>query len=228
MNSIFVPATCPNQTIGTSCNMSADPCTLTQPCLNSATCYLNTTIPRGYYCQCVPGFGGVNCENNTHVCQENSTCLYGGACNATQTSLSCTCPNGKVGEYCQWQANLCANVTCQNNGKCISSYSNWTCLCINTQYYSGKYCEIKSSGLRLKETLSRSFSGVAIGCISTVIGFFLIMDILKYIFNVDLAGYEPRRMRNKRRKQRPSKRRRKRKGNAPKRPAVIQRVYYIH
>ncbi|CAF4202833.1 unnamed protein product, partial [Adineta steineri] len=41
--SIFVAPTCPTQSLGTSCNISSDPCAMTQPCLNSATCHTNAS-----------------------------------------------------------------------------------------------------------------------------------------------------------------------------------------
>ena len=217
---VFVPPLCGNQTIGSSCNVSADLCTLSQPCLNLAKCYPNISIPIGYHCSCVMGFTGLHCEVDTRTCRPSQPCLYGGSCNETLNDTNCACPDGKIGEYCQDQMNICANISCQNDAVCRSVFSNWSCLCTNSELYSGIYCEIKSSSLRIKEICSRSFAGVAIGCISAVIGFVLIMDILKYCCHVDPVSYELRSVRKSRQMKR-------RKIVKPKHPPVITRFEYI-
>ncbi|CAF1140868.1 unnamed protein product [Adineta steineri] len=180
--SIFVAPTCPTQSLGTSCNISSDPCAMTQPCLNSATCHTNASALLGYICACVTGYSGTNCEYDVPSC---SNCLNGGKCNSTANETTCTCPTGKLGGHCQYEVDICANITCQNYGVCSSSYGNWSCECINPDFYSGTYCQIKSSSLHVKEIVSRSFACVAIGCISTVIGFIILMDVLKYGFHIN-------------------------------------------
>ena len=68
------PYTCPNTSyIGTYCNISADPCELLQPCQNSGTCILNSTLSQGYSCQCQVGYEGHYCDYDKRVCKE-STC----------------------------------------------------------------------------------------------------------------------------------------------------------
>ena len=167
------------------------------------------------------GFTGIHCEVDTRACRPSQPCLYGGSCNETLNDTSCACPAGKTGDNCQYQMDICANITCQNDGVCQSLYSNWSCLCTNNQLYSGIYCEVKSNSLRIKEICSRSFAGVAIGCIVTVLGFVLIMDILKYLFHVDPVHYELRRVRQKRAI-------RRRKIVRPQQPPVITRLEYIN
>ncbi|CAF2539151.1 unnamed protein product [Rotaria sp. Silwood2] len=179
--SIFVAPICSNGAIGMSCNITSDKCAMTQPCMNLATCYPNVSLPLGYVCSCVLGYSGVNCDVDERVCRGGLNCLNGGTCNESQ----CICPTGKTGDHCEYEVNVCANIKCENNGQCVSIYGNWSCRCTNTDLYSGTYCEIKSSSLRTKEIVSRSFSCVAIGCIATVIGFVLIMDVLKYFFHID-------------------------------------------
>ena len=95
------------------------------------------------------------------------------------------------------EIDICANISCKNDAQCASSYGNWSCLCTNTELYSGAYCQIKSSSLITKEIVSRSFGGVAIGCISTVVGFVIIMDVLKYGFNIDPVDNELRSRKEK-------------------------------
>jgi hypothetical protein len=73
----------------------------------------------------------------------------------------------------------------------------------------------------MKEMVSRSFAGIAIGCIATVLGFVFIMDILKYFLNIDPVGGELRSVRKKRERQ-------KRKTKTIKQPGVVVRFQYIH
>jgi hypothetical protein len=64
---------CPNEYyIGTYCNVSSDPCSMSEPCLNGATCFPNSTFPYGYFCQCVIGYSGENCEYNDGACMANT------------------------------------------------------------------------------------------------------------------------------------------------------------
>ena len=106
--SVFTPVVCANQTMGSSCNISSDPCSLAQPCLNAATCYPNSSIPVGYSCACVSIFySGINCENDLRVCQPNVSCLNGGFCDENATVLICQCPTGKTGTYCEAEVDIC-------------------------------------------------------------------------------------------------------------------------
>lgn len=194
---------------------------MSQPCLNLARCYPNISIPLGYQCICVIGFTGIHCEVDTRSCRPSQPCLYGGSCNETLNDTNCACPAGKTGDNCQYQMDICANISCQNDGVCKSLYSNWSCLCTNSELYSGIYCEVKSTSLRIKEIYSRSLAGVAIGCISTVVGFVLIMDLLKYCCHIDPVDYELRHIRKR-------KEIRQRKISKSKQPPVITRFEYVN
>ncbi|CAF0966137.1 unnamed protein product [Adineta steineri] len=227
--SIFVAPTCPTQSLGTSCNISSDPCAMTQPCLNSATCHTNASALLGYVCACVTGYSGTNCEYDVPSC---SNCLNGGKCNSTANETTCTCPTGKLGGHCQYEVDICANITCQNYGVCSSSYGNWSCECINPDFYSGTYCQIKSSSLHVKEIVSRSFACVAIGCISTVIGFIILMDVLKYGFHInpsehDLESWKAKKNYHRRKEERRRADERQKKYNLSKQPILAIRFSYI-
>jgi len=223
----FVPPTCANQSLGTSCNMSSDPCSMSQPCLNLATCHINASLPLGYICSCVSGFSGVNCQIDQRSCRPDSSCLYGGTCNETSNDTSCICPTGKTGDHCQNEVDICSTINCQNNARCVSSFGNWSCLCTNPTLYSGVYCQIKSSSLVTKEIVSRSLSAVAIGCLATVIGFIIIMDVLKYFLNIDPVEGDLRSLKEKKRNDRQQKNRKK-KFKKSKQPAVALRFHYVH
>ena len=99
--SVFVAPTCATQSIGASCNVSSNPCSMAQPCLNLATCFANNSLPLGYACSCVSGFSGENCEVDNRACRPGITCLNGGTCNETSNDSTCTCPTGKTGVHCE-------------------------------------------------------------------------------------------------------------------------------
>jgi len=84
-------------------------------------------------------------------------------------------------------------INCQNNGQCRPSRLNFTCEC-TTKDYSGRYCEIKSSLLTIKQTVKRSFGYIAIIAIVAVGGILFLMDVLKYIFNIDPVDKERKRL----------------------------------
>jgi cysteine-rich repeat protein len=70
---------------------------LANPCQNGGTC---TNTPGSYTCDCLPGFDGVNCENNIDECSPNP-CQNGGTCTDGIDSFTCTCPPGFTGTLCE-------------------------------------------------------------------------------------------------------------------------------
>jgi len=111
---------------------------------------------------------------------------------------------------CELETDMCTNITCENSGICVSSYLSWTCRCLDSTIYTGLYCQVKSSSLKQKELLSKSFAIIAIVALSCVVAFVIIMDILKYVFNIDPVDRERRRLRLENEKQQEKKLRRKR------------------
>jgi hypothetical protein len=106
---------------------------------------------------------------------------------------------------------MCENITCENNGICISSYLSWTCECLDSSYYSGTYCQYESSALVTKQILSKSFAIVAIISLCCVVGFVIIMDILKYVFKIDPVDRERYRLKMEKEKQEEKKFKKKKK-----------------
>jgi hypothetical protein len=105
---------------------------------------------------------------------------------------------------------MCANITCQNKGICISSYPSWKCECINEAYYYGEYCEHKHTSLIVRQVLSKSFASIAIIAIVSVFLFVITMDVLKYVFNIDPVDRERRLMKLEQEKNQFKKREKKR------------------
>ena len=179
------PFICNNGKIGFYCNITADICSTTKPCLNNGTC-LNTNS--SFTCLCPPSkFTGLYCEIDIRPCKL-STCLSHGTCIETSpTSFFCQCDPGYEGVHCENLINYCQNVQCQNNGQCRPSLLNFTCECTTTDF-SGRYCEIKSASLQSKQTVNRSLGYIAIIAIGIVLGFIVLLDVLKYVFHVDPVG----------------------------------------
>ncbi len=77
-SSYFIAQSCNNPNyIGDSCNIPMKPCDALQPCQNGGNCTNDPSLHNGYFCKCLPGFNGTDCELNIQVCQ-SSTCLYNG------------------------------------------------------------------------------------------------------------------------------------------------------
>ena len=110
--------------------------------------------------------------------------------------------------------NYCENVTCENNSPCRPSFLNFTCECL-TENYSGRYCEIVSTKLATLQFVSKSFGYIAILFLSIVIGFIVIMDVLKYGFGIDPTKDELERIRREKARKR-------------KHQPVIQQFHYVN
>lgn len=74
----FVPTNCTNASfIGSSCNVSAEPCDIARPCQNAATCVNDPLQLHRYHCACSTHSTGKHCELPIGPCKPN-TCLHGG------------------------------------------------------------------------------------------------------------------------------------------------------
>ena len=113
--------------------------------------------------------------------------------------------NGYSGMSCELVTDMCGNITCENSGICVSAYLLWSCRCIDSSLYSGTYCQDKSSALTTKEALSKSLGIVAIIAICCVVGFILLMDILKYVFKIDPVDRERHRLKMEKEKEKQMK-----------------------
>jgi hypothetical protein len=129
-------------------------------------------------------------------------------------TFNCTCAPGWEGDHCESKINYCFNITCKNQGVCRPLFLNYSCECLGNSY-SGQYCEIVSTKIKVYKIVSKSFAYIAIIAMVCVAMFVIIMDILKYCFGIDLVSEERERIRQK---QRAKKR---------KRP-VIQRFVYVN
>lgn len=72
------------------------------PCQNNGICSITNT--NDYFCFCLNGFTGNNCEVNS--CSSNP-CSNGGTCSLVQGgSYTCNCPTGYDGNQCEISKHL--------------------------------------------------------------------------------------------------------------------------
>ncbi|CAF3247452.1 unnamed protein product [Rotaria socialis] len=141
----------------------------------------------------------------------NSCYFVVGECNETSdSSFLCLCHDGWTGIHCQSRIDNCNHTACENHGVCRSIVLNYTCECLGDSY-SGRHCEITSTKIIIFQTISKSFSYIAIIALSIVVMFIVIMDILKYCFGIDPTRDDLERIRQEKRKSR-----------------VIQQLFYVH
>lgn len=181
----FLPEPCPNSSvIGSQCNIKASACDVLEPCLNRGTCLNVKNDIHNYICLCQTGFTGKQCQINRQLCQSN-TCRNDGVCNQiSNTTFVCLCSSKWQGNRCEQRKNYCKNISCFNDGICRSLTSNYRCECLGDSY-SGRHCEIISNSIKLHQIVSKSFAFVAIIVISATVLFIIMMDVLKYWFNID-------------------------------------------
>ncbi len=156
--------------------------------------------------------------------RHNGTCIPLNTTIGSNNSsdFRCICVEGYDGVYCQLQIDLCGNITCENHGICITTDLIWKCLCLDPTLYYGEYCQYKTKKLIVREILSKSFALIAILVMSATCAFIIIMDILKYCFDIDPVEYERESYRR-----RLAERRRARRRMKHKRPKIALRFQYV-
>jgi len=120
-------------------------------------------------------------NRNNGTCIEVNSTISGG----NGASFHCDCEEGYNGINCELSVDLCGNITCLNNGICQTIDMKWKCICLDSSFYYGDYCQFQTSSLKIREALSRSLASVAISVIAVTCSFVILMDILKYVFHVD-------------------------------------------
>ncbi|CAF4535527.1 unnamed protein product [Rotaria sp. Silwood1] len=131
---------------GTLCTQRIDPCTTSNPCLNSGICIatFNSTNQTVVACQCLSTFTGQYCETQISPCQ-TLPCVNGQCLLRADGTAICYCNSQWTGAACDILISPCTSQPCLNNGVCYSTGISYTCMCL--QGYSGLRCEIVSPTL---------------------------------------------------------------------------------
>ncbi len=144
------------------------------------------------------------------------TIFFSGICeNISDSIFICQCVLGWQGIHCETKVNYCENITCFNNGVCQPLVRDYMCKCLG-EGFSGRYCEIAASKIRLYQILGKSFAYIAIITMISAGMFIVIMDVLKYCFGIDVTRKDFKK--KNQRKKRPKKNR----------PPVIIRFKYVN
>ena len=109
--------------------------------------------------------------------------------------------------------NFCEGNKCQNNAVCRPLVVTCKCECLG-DHFSDPFCEITATKIKVYRVVSKSFGYVAIIALIIVAMFIVIMDILKYCFDIDPVHEERERLRRER--------------QAKHRKPVIERVVYVN
>lgn len=138
-------------------NSLPNPC-LTNPCDDSAVCYLSSTNPHQRSCNCPDDLyiqkngSNVSCLHRSEIsslCFKN--CVNGGKCKYVDNEMVCQCPSKYEGEFCEHY--LCSEY-CKNQGVCIlpthsNSFSTAELktkrICHCPSDWKGSRCEIPST-----------------------------------------------------------------------------------
>lgn len=70
----------------------------------------------------------------------NNPCQNGGICTFVNHDVTCQCPDGYNGQFCQSEVSPCASQPCHNGGQCSVQGNTYTCGCPTGA--SGARCEI--------------------------------------------------------------------------------------
>ena len=200
---------------GPYCNGSTKPCDLSKPCLNSKNCINDPVIPDKYFCVCANGFTGPKCELDIRPCKPNTCfdhgmnrlnffpnkcekrfCIEGTCKELNSNDYYCNCTKGWMGVHCEHMVNKCDNITCLNKGICRALFLDYKCECLYGT--SGRHCEDMSTGLVVRQYVSKSFAYIAITVLCFTAIFIITMDILKYGFGIDPVHEERERAKSRR------------------------------
>jgi len=122
---------------GAHCQL-VDWCTYHQPCLNNASCLLNTTTG-DYVCDCLPGSLGANCSM-IDACWPADICENGGTClSLPDGRYTCACVSGYTGLSCSVLVDACLSEPCWHDGTCVPVDGGFTCSC--GEAFTGLTCE---------------------------------------------------------------------------------------
>ncbi|XP_035516027.1 protein jagged-1a-like [Morone saxatilis] len=105
------------------------------PCVNANSC---RNLIGGYFCECLPGWTGQNCDTNINDCR--GQCRNGAMCKDLVNGYNCVCAPGFAGELCEKDVDECSSGPCLNGGRCYDEVNGFRCLC--PPGFSGSRCQL--------------------------------------------------------------------------------------
>ena len=82
-----------------------------------------------------------------------------------------------------------------NNGVCRPLLLDYQCECFSG--ISGRHCETIATYVTVRQNVAKSFAFVSIVAISIAAGFIIVLDVLKYLFRMDVTWKERQQIRYK-------------------------------
>lgn len=130
----------------------------------------------------------------------------------------CSCSPGWEGDHCEQKINYYQNITCLNYDICQSLLLGFKCQCLSGLYF-GEYCERIAKFIIIRRYISISSGSTAIIIICSFVISVIALDILKYVFHIDVSREEFQRIQRKRWAK-------KRKAQIQKKPTLAIRYIY--
>ncbi|VDI25728.1 Hypothetical predicted protein [Mytilus galloprovincialis] len=124
------------------------------PCQHGGSCINEMN---GYYCNCVAGFSGIQCEQDIDECA-SEPCQNRGRCINERNKFTCMCRLGYFGENCQYDVDDCKSNPCVNGGTCKDEVNGFTCMCKTG--FNGKFCEKEVPVLQIDNERECRFNDV--------------------------------------------------------------------
>lgn len=87
--------------------------------------------------------GSTSADDCIQIQCNSQSCQHGGLCQKLQHQISCYCPAGFRGQFCEIDDDECASQPCFNGGTCIDQPQGYSCQCPSG--YSGLQCQIETS-----------------------------------------------------------------------------------
>jgi hypothetical protein len=118
----------------------------------------------GYWCECTPGYSGINCETKINECEHNP-CGKNGNCLDQINEYKCDCYPGYTGQNCQENINECLSISpCAEQTKCIDLKPDYSVSNL-TNNTLGYYCDCNELNLNLfKLNKNRYVSYTGVNC----------------------------------------------------------------